>query len=93
MKMIFRFVLLLIFVIGSGQSVSGSTAAPKKLNVFYLNSYHNGYPWSDNMAAGIREEFEGSEQIIQVQIEYLNSKKYYDEVIKDNLFHYERRPH
>ncbi|MCG8339411.1 MAG: ATP-binding protein [Proteobacteria bacterium] len=86
MKMIFRFVLLLIFVIGSGQSVSGSTAAPKKLNVFYLNSYHNGYPWSDNMAAGIREEFEGSEQIIQVQIEYLNSKKYYDEVIKDNLF-------
>lgn len=50
-------------------------AAEKKL-VLYLNSYHNGYAWSDDILKGIRGVLAESGQPIVLQIEYMDAKKY-----------------
>ncbi len=47
-----------------------------KKMVLYLNSYHNGYSWSDDIFRGIRETLGASGQQIELQIEYMDSKKY-----------------
>ncbi len=77
--------LLLAFLALSVNTVAYANS-PERINVFYLNSYHVGYPWSDNMTRGIREVLNNSGRTIQLQIEFLNSKKYYDKVIKQNLY-------
>ena len=77
-------ILCLLFT-GMAQQASCRTT-PEKWNVFYLNSYHDGYPWSNNMTRGVRETFAKNEKTIQLQIEYLNSKKYWDRKIKENLY-------
>ncbi len=50
-------------------------AADKKL-VLYLNSYHNGYAWSDDVLTGIRKVLGESDLPIVLQIQYMDSKKY-----------------
>lgn len=48
-----------------------------KLEVFYLNSYHNGYRWSDRILEGVRTGLmTKSTAPIELQIEYMDSKKY-----------------
>ncbi|PTN37810.1 ABC transporter substrate binding protein [Desulfonatronum sp. SC1] len=58
----------------------------EKKRVFYLNSYHNGYAWSDHLQEGIRRGLEQSRYHIELQIEYMDAKKYPYEVIADTLF-------
>lgn len=58
----------------------------EKKRVFYLNSYHNGYAWSDNLQEGIRQGLEQGRYHIELQIEYMDAKKYPYEVIADTLF-------
>ncbi len=45
--------------------------AKDKVNIFFLDSYHVGYPWSDNLTRGVREVFDSSGRIIQLQIGYM----------------------
>ena len=50
-------------------------------NVLYLNSYHHGYQWSDEILGGVRSVLVESEFKIDLQIEYMDFKKYrYDDV-------------
>jgi two-component system cell cycle sensor histidine kinase/response regulator CckA len=60
---------------------------PKK-NVLFLNSYHNGYAWSDTILDGARDTFHRSKKNIYLQIEYMDSKRYYAHEINDALFNY-----
>jgi PAS domain S-box-containing protein len=84
MKLLRPLLTIWFLIFGLAQpGVSNTLSA--KLNVFYLNSYHYGYPWSDNITHGIREELENSGRIIQLQIEYLDAKKYYTKVLKAQL--------
>jgi 5S rRNA maturation endonuclease (ribonuclease M5) len=57
-----------------------------KKNILYLNSYHHGYRWSDQILAGIRSVLEESDKNIDLQIEYLDTKKYSCNHIKNSLF-------
>ncbi len=57
-----------------------------KRNILYLNSYHDGYPWSDNELEGIRSVLNETEFTIDLQIEYLDSKRYSYQDTKDSLF-------
>lgn len=59
-----------------------------KINVLYLNSYHNGYAWSDNIFEGINEKFLNSDRNIYLQIEYMDSKRYSGDKISDILYDY-----
>ncbi|MDK9707383.1 MAG: ATP-binding protein [Desulforhopalus sp.] len=47
-----------------------------KKTVLYLNSYHHGYQWSDSEHDGIRSTLDSSPFKIDLQVEYLDAKKY-----------------
>ncbi len=56
-------------------------AEKPKRNVLYLNSYHNGYQWSDTILNGVRSVLDESPYKIDLQIEYMDAKRYnYDYV-------------
>nr|WP_321513970.1 ABC transporter substrate binding protein [uncultured Pseudodesulfovibrio sp.] len=53
---------------------------PKK-SILYLNSYHHGYRWSDSILEGVRSVLDESQYKIDLQIEYMDAKRYnYEDV-------------
>jgi PAS domain S-box-containing protein len=50
-------------------------AAPVRGNILYLNSYHDGYSWSDDIFEGLREGLQGHSEV-ELQVEYMDYKKY-----------------
>lgn len=58
---------------------SAAHAQSVRKNILFLNSYHNGYSWSDNIFAGIKSTLEQSEYSIVLQVEYMDSKKFHYE--------------
>ena len=56
-----------------------------KTNVLMLNSYENGYAWSDNTLAGIRAVFKESGVPIELQVEYMDSKRYRGDAVEETL--------
>ena len=61
-------------------------AEPEKKTILYLNSYHDGYNWSDKQLEGIRSVLETNSFKIDLQIEYFDAKKYNYEFLKSRLF-------
>lgn len=61
-------------------------ADKEKKTVLYLNSYHNGYHWSDGLLEGIRTVLNQSHYKVDLQIEYMDAKKYHYERIANNLY-------
>ena len=45
-------------------------------SLLYLNSYHQGYRWSDSIMEGVRSVLDGSQYKIDIQIEYMDAKRY-----------------
>lgn len=44
--------------------------------ILYINSYHQGYPWSDDIEQALRERLDGSGKKIELMVEYLDSMRY-----------------
>jgi two-component system, cell cycle sensor histidine kinase and response regulator CckA len=63
-----------------------SLADKEKKTVLYLNSYHNGYNWSDGLLEGIRTVLNQSSYKVDLQIEYMDTKKYNYDIISKNLY-------
>jgi two-component system, cell cycle sensor histidine kinase and response regulator CckA len=63
-----------------------SRADYQKKTVLYLNSYHNGYHWSDGLLEGIRTVLNQSHYKVDLQIEYMDAKKYDYDIISSNLY-------
>jgi PAS domain S-box-containing protein len=63
-----------------------SLADKEKKTVLYLNSYHDGYYWSDELHEGIRTVLNQSRYKVDLQVEYMDAKKYNYEIISDNLY-------
>ena len=63
-----------------------SLANNEKKTVLYINSYHNGYHWSDGLLDGIRTVLNQSQYKVDLQIEYMDAKKYNYETISNNLY-------
>lgn len=61
-------------------------ADKEKKTVLYINSYHNGYHWSDGLLEGIRTVLNQSRYKVDLQIEYMDAKKYNYENISNNLY-------
>jgi len=51
---------------------------PQTINILYLNSYHRGYSWSDNIEKGFLEHLKSVDQKSNVYIEYLDTKRFPD---------------
>lgn len=84
---LFSLILVLILGISAGSAVAPTPAAAKeKKNILYINSYHNGYSWSDRIQEGIKETIRESPYKIDLQIEYMDSKKYNYAYIKLMLY-------
>ncbi|MFV0422460.1 PAS domain S-box protein [Oleidesulfovibrio sp.] len=56
----------------------------KRRNVLFLNSYHNGYSWSDKILEGVKNVFaEQDNYNVVLQVEYMDSKKFhYDDTVQ-----------
>lgn len=61
-------------------------ADKEKKTVLYLNSYHDGYHWSDGLLEGIRTVLNQSRYKVDLQIEYMDAKKYNYNLIAGNLY-------
>ncbi len=65
-----------------------SMAEIEKKNVLFLNSYQNGYAWSDDILSGIREVFRDSNINIDLHIEYMDTKRFKGEDFTEILHSY-----
>lgn len=82
-------VLVLVFCLGIlGAAAPARGQDEPKRNILYLNSYHNGYAWSDTIFDGARETFQKSGKNIYLQIEYMDSKRFYGPEINTVLYNY-----
>jgi PAS domain S-box-containing protein len=81
LRRLFVCLLLLAALLPPGAGL----AEKSRKNVLYFNSYQNGYQWSDEILAGIRSELEHSAYNVDLQIEYMDSKKYTDPVLRSML--------
>lgn len=64
------FILFTLFIPGM------SPGEDDKKSVLYLNSYHNGYHWSDGLLEGVRTVLNSSPYKVDLQIEYMDAKKF-----------------
>lgn len=79
---------LLLACVSSASSADLETSPAgkgKKRNILYINSYQNGYIWSDTILDGIRETFAQSRLHIDLQVEYLDAKKHPDYAVREQL--------
>ena len=58
----------------------------KKINVLYLNSYEDGYQWSDTLLEGIKSVINQSNMKIDLYIEYMDTKIRYNQDVEKYLF-------
>ncbi len=62
------------------------SAGRRSQRILYLNSYNNGYAWSDNIVEGIRSVLPVESQSLNFQMEYLDAKRYENEQMQTILF-------
>ena len=46
--------------------------------ILLVNSYHAGYPWTDELTAGFRSAIREALPFAEVTVEYMDTKRYYD---------------
>ena len=64
------------------------SAERRSQRILYLNSYNNGYAWSDNILEGIRSVLPVESRSLNFQMEYLDAKRYENEEMQTVLFDY-----
>ncbi|MFW5499259.1 MULTISPECIES: hybrid sensor histidine kinase/response regulator [unclassified Maridesulfovibrio] len=84
MKQLFTLTFLILSVFFS----SFAQADSEKRNVLYLNSYQNGYRWSDDILDGVRDTFAASGLNIDLHIEYMDTKRFKDQDFMEILHSY-----
>jgi PAS domain S-box-containing protein len=67
-------------------SAMAQTEDRKKYNLLFLNSYENGYLWSDTIIEGIKSVLVENGHGFDLNIEYMDTKIRYDQKVKMNLF-------
>jgi PAS domain S-box-containing protein len=90
-KILYLILLLSCLSVLPARPVLGAVEKPKK-SVLCLNSYHHGYQWSDAIMRGIRSVLENSHYKIDLQIEYMDAKRYnYEDVTSMLLWLYREK--
>lgn len=80
-----KITLIITLIVQIFLSTCFSVYAKEKKHVLYLNSYHYGYRWSDRLLQGIVSIFDASAYKVDLQIEYMDAKKYNYEYISSRL--------
>ncbi len=84
MRSLQQYGLVILVFVGIMLQSCIADAAEKK-TVLYLNSYHDGYQWSDSILDGVRTELGKSSYKIDLQVEYMDAKKYNIEPVIEEL--------
>ena len=81
--MVLRLLLVvsLLAVLGSAAGVNADPSG----HVLVLNSYHHGLSWTDSIVQGIMSVL-GGDPDLELHIEYMDTKRLYDEVHLQNLY-------
>lgn len=82
-QLVLVFVLVLLPLAAQAQQA--------KKHVLFLNSYENGYAWSDNVLDGVRQTMRHSPTPIDLQIEYMDTKRYRLADVREVLKSYYRQ--
>lgn len=64
-------------------AMTGATAEPSR--VLVLHSYHQGFPWTDRLQAGIEEGLSGVAAPPEIAIEYMDAKRHDRASLQDSL--------
>ena len=76
------FALLLVAALGLAGPVLTATgrahAAEPAAHVLFLNSYHRGYAWSDEVERGLQEGLAASNRPVEFSVEYLDTRRFPD---------------
>lgn len=89
MKKIYQILLLclvLISFIGSSFQLVQASDCEETKTVLFLNSYHEGYKWSDDIYDGIKSVFNASDFNIDIQVEYMDTQRVIDSQYIQSLF-------
>ena len=78
--------IVLLVLVPRGPGTHAQTTGATKFNVLYLNSYQYGYSWSDNILNGIKSVLDNSGLLVDLHIEYMDTKIRYDQQVKMHLF-------
>jgi PAS domain S-box-containing protein len=68
-------ILLVTLALGLFTPQQSLGSKPRK-NVLLLNSYENGYSWSDTIVQGAKQRFAKSLYNVDLQVEYMDSKRH-----------------
>ncbi len=64
------------FLLAVPQTASAAHPGKDIKKILVLNSYHDGYAWSDGIIAGIRSAF-SDDLNVNLMVEYLETKRHY----------------
>jgi len=81
--MALRVLLVMSVLAVLGNAAVVNAAGPR--HVLVLNSYHQGLSWTDSLMEGI-ESVLGGDSDLELHIEYMDTKRLYDEVHLQNLY-------
>jgi PAS domain S-box-containing protein len=84
LKIIRRLISLALLLILFLLVYPPSSFPDHKQHVLFLNSYHQGYPWSDNVLEGIRSVL--NKEKVDIHAEYMDTKRMQDDKHFQNLF-------
>lgn len=83
-----QWVLSIFILLGTVFTAYICPADSNRKNVLFLDSYQRDYRWSIDLQKGIDSVFKISSHQINLQVEYLDSKKYFDQYISQLLYNY-----
>ncbi|PKN07876.1 MAG: hypothetical protein CVU73_10765 [Deltaproteobacteria bacterium HGW-Deltaproteobacteria-8] len=69
---------------------ASAQAEPVRKSVLFLNSYHDGYAWSDDILTGLRSFFAESGYSVDLQVEYMDTKRFATQERSTALFEFYR---
>lgn len=70
-----RFLLIAFLVLPFLNASDVSAELPKSDLVLHLNSYHKGYPWSDNITRAVEDVFSKSGRSVETYVRYMDTKR------------------
>jgi len=83
-KICFIFIMIVILSLGS---ISAYAQDEQTKNVLVLNSYHKGFPWTDNLINGFMSVLKPENSNIEIITEYMDTKTQgYDKEYKQKLY-------
>ncbi len=82
----FSTLLLTILLSGLGPCPARAQDEVGRKAILYINSYHNGYAWSDQVLEGLRTTMDKSGVPYDLQIEYMDSKRFVGNQMEETLY-------